>query len=769
MNVKDALGTHDDSATDGRNYTNFGDSVTGTLNAAADDAAPTANAATNVGLTFLLDGGSTTANGLALAEYEGTEGEILWVTFEYGSPHKDFVYPGDRDKNVWMRVDVHVGHDDQNAADVDGGKSSAVSILVNSSDPEGTLYAVPFMLPEDSDIEKTESEDIDIRYVFAGSFADAVAGTGTELTAELGALTPARTFAFDGTKFANGLTRNADDADLSILDEDTPAVPVSDRQDVIEDYITDFFGISAKRVGVDHLAGKVAGAAGGAAYNDGNLLILPVGAAPPAPGVDGDGNPLQGAPAPEDPISSISVEDLAGLTGLTKLDLSNNEISELPSGLFSEVGTDGKGDLSTEINLLGDKMGPTGEGFTLENLGPVGDELVAGQYLVVTSPYKDKRVGFLQSSYEATEGGAWVFDVNITSDDATDNAVVQFITVASDSGDLSKDVNNQYVNLKDLAAGNYRIAIGLPENKDEDGDNTVMAAYGYLDTDADPNADGATAVMTTILDIVPLTIRDVSYAAPPPPVVMPESSFDSVIVTNNEFNNAAPNPILHHNISNVLVTFSDGTSANADFLTFFNGTGGIDRWGYPSSELVEIETGTLTQFFQRGVIDFHNTDAGYIIERRLTWDYYGGHLSDNDQGVEPSPETAPEGAIMPTSPAGDFGHYVANVDADGNTTGFLDLFNAFGGVDGVGVPKTEAREDTGAEGMLFQDGLTTGFIRQYFQAAVFELGEDGNARLTLLGDDLRDRLVPNFAEYDAFGQAEAVSLGEELSPPVISS
>ncbi len=63
------------------------------------------NAAANVGLTFLLDGGSTTANGLALAEYEGTEGEIVWVTFEYGSPHKDFVYPDDRDKSVgcgWM-------------------------------------------------------------------------------------------------------------------------------------------------------------------------------------------------------------------------------------------------------------------------------------------------------------------------------------------------------------------------------------------------------------------------------------------------------------------------------------------------------------------------------------------------------------------------------------------------------------------------------------------------------------------------------------------
>ncbi|MXX67111.1 MAG: hypothetical protein F4Z40_09085 [Chloroflexi bacterium] len=757
LNVKDALGTHDD---DTRNYTNFGDSVEGTLNAAADDAAPTANAATNVGLTFLLDGGSTTANGLALAEYEGTEGEILWVTFEYGSPHKDFVYPGDRDKNVWMRVDVHVGHDDQNAADVDGGKSSAVSILVNSSDPEGTLYAVPFMLPEDSDIEKTESEDIDIRYVFAGSFADAVAGTGTELTIELGALTPARTFAFDGTKFANGLTRNADDADLSILDEDTPAVPVSDRQDVVEDYITDFFGISAKRVGVDHLAGKVAGA-GGAAYNDGNLLILPVGAAPPATGVDADGNPLQGAPAPEDPISSISVSDLAGLTGLTKLDLSNNEISELPSGLFSEVGTDGKGDLSTEINLLGDKMGPTGEGFTLENLGPVGEELVAGQYLVVTAPYKDKRVGFLQSSYEATEGGAWVFDVNITGDDATDNAAIQFLKVASDSGDLSKDVNNAYVNLKDLAAGNYRIAIGLPENKDEDGDNTLMAAFGYLDSDADPNADGATAVMDTILDIVPLTIRDVSYAAPAPAPMMPESSFESVVVTQNEYVEAPGNEDLKHNISNFTVTVG-GNAVTADFLDVYNGTGGLDRWGYPTSEVVEIPGIGLTQFFQRGAL---HLESNAEVKRLLAWDYVGGDRGDNDQGVEAAPETAPEGGEQ----VGAFGHYVANVDADGNATGFLDFFNSLGGVAAFGFPKTEARADTGADGTLMEPGTTAGFTRQYFQAAVFQLAEDGSVQLTLLGDTLRGILVPGYADIDAFGAADALSVGDEVSPPVIDS
>ncbi len=82
-----------------------------------------------------------------------------------------------------MRVDVTLSHDDQDDT-ADGGESSAVSILVNSGDPEGTLYAVPFMLPDDSEIEKIESEDIDIRFVHAGTFADAVSGNGTALTTE---------------------------------------------------------------------------------------------------------------------------------------------------------------------------------------------------------------------------------------------------------------------------------------------------------------------------------------------------------------------------------------------------------------------------------------------------------------------------------------------------------------------------------------------------------------------------------------------------------
>jgi hypothetical protein len=758
LDISKALGTHDGAT---RTYPNFGDSVkeSTTFDSNNDDIAQFV--ATELGLTFLLDGGSTTSNGLALEQFEGTEGEILWVLFEYGEPHADFKHQTDRDISVWMRVDVIIEHDDTNG-DTAGGDSSLVSIMVNSSDPEGTLYAVPFRLPDDSDIEKTESEDISIVWGAAGDFGTA---NGVPDSTPLTTTGDDPGFTFNQDKFEGSLPRKADEADLTIFDEDTPAVPVQDRQDAVGDRIVDFFtNLSAKNIGVDQLAGKVQADDTPADATNLGLISLEVGKAH-----DSD----------EDAVTSISANDLAGLTGLTSLDLSGNEISELPAGLFSEVGVPGdKLPLTTRINLKGEKMGPTGEGFLLDNLGAGGEGLVGGQYLVVERPHKDDRVGFIQGSYEAAEGGALVIDINIRDEDVdnTDDPGIQFLTIAGDTGNLTDpkkgpDVSQTVIDLDDdhvdpgaqanLEAGNYRIAIKLPENDDEDTDNTLHLAYGLL------GDIGGVTTLTTVLDIVPVTIRDASYEAPADVPAAPESSFTSVVVTATEPQAPGGSPHLNHNISNLLVTMADGTSANADFLTAYNATGGVTRWGLATSEVVEIETGTLTQFFQRGVLDFHDVGAGYIVERRLAWDYFGGGLGGStNQGVEPVPETAPEGGVQ----VGAFGHYVANVDADGNETGFLDLFNALGGVDSFGFPKTGARVDTGADGTLSQEN-SIGLVRQYFQAAVFQITPGtGLAELTLLGDDLRDVLVPGWEEEAAFAAVDSfLSVGDEVSPPVISS
>ena len=210
---------------------------------------------------------------------------------------------------------------------------------------------------------------------------------------------------------------------------------------------------------------------------------------------------------------------------------------------------------------------------------------------------------------------------------------------------------------------------------------------------------------------------------------------------------------LEHNIPNLLVTVG-GEVTNVNFLDFYNATGGVDRWGLPSTEVVEVEDGTLTQFYQRGVIDYHDTGSGYVMERRLAWDYVGGGAGGSvDQGVEDAPADAPEGGVQ----VGAFGHYVSNTAADGTVTGFLDFFNGLGGVDAFGFPKTEARVDTGEEGTLSEPGTTAGFVRQYFQAAVFELGPDG-ARLTLLGDTVRNQLHPDYV----FVGVDALETGDEL-------
>ena len=121
-----------------------------------------------------------------------------------------------------------------------------------------------------------------------------------------------------------------------------------------------------------------------------------------------------------DKIDSITAADLSGLTGLnaavgtTALNLKDNALTELPSGLFADVGKRDDGDLTTLIDVTGNE-GSTGDGFMLDNLGDVANELIAGQVLKVDPPRKDDRIGFIQDSYEAIEGGVWIFGVNIQS------------------------------------------------------------------------------------------------------------------------------------------------------------------------------------------------------------------------------------------------------------------------------------------------------------------------------------------------------------------
>ncbi len=245
------------------------------------------------------------------------------------------------------------------------------------------------------------------------------------------------------------------------------------------------------------------------------------------------------------------------------------------------------------------------------------------------------------------------------------------------------------------------------------------------------------------------------------------AGFDSITVVSAVRLTDDANPQLHHNIPRLEVEIG-GQALVADFVAFYEASGGLVRWGLATSEVLVEEEGTLTQYYQRGIVDFHQRlDLGgiYVMERRLTWDYFGGGLAGSpDLGVEPGTTNNNSGEEH-----GPWGHKVSNFSVGGVRTNFLEFFRAYGGVDAFGLPKTEARIDTNQPSTVHIPAATPGFIRQYFQAAVFEHHEGVGVQLRLLGDDVRDRLYPNGAwqTVASFGAAPPLVEGEAYEAKVV--
>ena len=232
-------------------------------------------------------------------------------------------------------------------------------------------------------------------------------------------------------------------------------------------------------------------------------------------------------------------------------------------------------------------------------------------------------------------------------------------------------------------------------------------------------------------------------------------------VADTQHFSAPGNPDLKHNIPDLDVVI-DGRTVRADFLSHFNRSGNTERWGYPTSEVLALEPNTLTQFYQRGVVDFHNVGAGWITERRLAWDYVGGGLGGSpDLGVEEE-VTNP----FPGRNLGRWGHKVSNFAIDGTETGFADFFERLGGVASFGLPKTDARVDSDRAGTLRLPEATAGFVRQYFQAGVLEYHPYDDAapvKLSLLGDTVRNLLVPGFGGELGFAAAAPLARGSKYA------
>ena len=221
-----------------------------------------------------------------------------------------------------------------------------------------------------------------------------------------------------------------------------------------------------------------------------------------------------------------------------------------------------------------------------------------------------------------------------------------------------------------------------------------------------------------------------------------------------------PDAHLAHNIPDLLVSLPDGTETSCNFLAHYENTGGLTRWGHATSEVLEERPGSLTQYYQRGVVDCHVREGDWLMERRLAWDHFGGGVDGSvDLGVEPHLLSDQPGELL-----GPWGHKVSNYAVDGTYIGFLDVFAALGGVPSFGYPKSEARYDNDPRRQLGIQVATQGFIRQYFQAAVMEYHPDtlSTVMLRLLGDDLRDRRYPNqlYRAFVSFGSVPPLRVGQ---------
>lgn len=232
---------------------------------------------------------------------------------------------------------------------------------------------------------------------------------------------------------------------------------------------------------------------------------------------------------------------------------------------------------------------------------------------------------------------------------------------------------------------------------------------------------------------------------------------------------------LRHNIPNLRVT-RDGQTFEARFLDTYVATGGVTRWGLPTSEVMEEEEGHLTQYYQRGLLDWHRsgtcgTSSGYCIERRLVWDLFGGGGGGSpDLGVEPGRTNPHEGRMV-----GPWGHKVSDRSIEGTVIGFRQFFERFGAEQSFGYPKTDARIDTNRPGTLYIDPArsgseaTPGFIRQYFQAGVMEFHAYDAVepvKLRLLGDDLRNFVYRDEAwkAFRSFRNAAPLAAGSTHEP-----
>lgn len=700
--------------------------------------------------TLILSGGGS-ANGFAANRYLATEGEQLLVGINWGDRPDTGILraakriDGDPGGQIYF---AHRVYSEQEEADNRNDLEFFRWIVTRDDDPADALYATVLPIHDDREIERDRQsvEEIEIDLLVV-----------TDDRGELGSTEPSRADALYRDRdaplrdYVDDYLEGSSDresAELIIADNDIPATPVCSR--TIVEQIEELLDLSR--------------------CQDISARDL--------------GHELDEFDLSDSGLESLAAGDLGGLTGLARLDLSGNELATLPRGIFSDIGTgriEGypeEGDQEVLIDLR-DNRGATGQGLYHTDLpSHVLADLKEHQRIQLNSGAGLIR-GFDRASYQVAEGGTLAFIVRL---EGLDRPAIEFQVLATDTAEADPTEDSESFDLPGLVpgqnepsayrlysidhdnerrlTGTFAVAVDIPEESIDDGRNDTFTMRL-----ATRDGIGSTQAIAkvTILDGDDPVDPD---PGPPPP------DLGTWLVEDANFYFDDKNATLAHNVPE-LSAIVDGQALVADFLGHYLRTGAKTRWGLPTSEVLVIESGALTQYYQRGVVDFHRrSDLGgaWVIERRLAWDYFGGGDDGSiDLGVELGTFNPNPGQQL-----GPWGHKVSNQAVDGTQIGFADFFDALGGVDSFGYPKTEARVDSNLPGTLFIPAATPDFIRQYFQAAVIEFhpGDPGDPiKLRLLGDDLRNQQFPNasFAGLTPFQAATRLPNGSFYIPEAVSA
>jgi hypothetical protein len=195
-----------------------------------------------------------------------------------------------------------------------------------------------------------------------------------------------------------------------------------------------------------------------------------------------------------------------------------------------------------------------------------------------------------------------------------------------------------------------------------------------------------------------------------------------------------------------------GHTVSGTFLAFFQGNGGVMIFGYPRTEAFQ-QNGRLVQWFQRDAFEEHGENAGtpYEVQLRLLGSLLtGGRTFAHPAASSPTP--SPTSTVAPTTTTAGAGHTLALAKATVSAVptpaatppvvdfpqtgysvgfGFLQFFQAHGGVNVFGYPISQELPEMGPDGRLH--------TVQYFQRARFEYHPEFNGtpyevELGLLGD-----------------------------------